>query len=243
MLRRSLAGAGALAGAYCTYKYSTDDGFARAVALYTKIGPVVAHYRLVELKQKVLGEHSSTETNEKEWRALDARYAAETVRTLENLQGMYTKYGQIAAGMNNTFSPLWVEELRKLEDAVPPQPVSVVERTIERETGRPLRETFASFDEVPLGSASIGQVHRATLHDGSDVAVKVQYPEAKDFFRSDMATIRGFMAIVEPQQLITLGELERQFEYEFDYVHEARNLREVGENMARHGFAPKPPDA
>ena len=229
MLRRAAASTVLASGAYAAYKHQTDDGFRRAVTLYTNIGPVVAHYRLVEAKQ-AWWPHTTKAAASDEWRALDQRYAAQVVRGLEGLQGMYTKYGQIASGMTNTFSNIWIEELRKLEDAVPPRPTEVVMRTIIEETGRPASELFSSFDETPLGSASIGQVHRATLRvDGSEVAVKVQYPNASHLFRSDMATIRGFFKLAAPEQVITLGELERQFELEFDYRHEAANLEEVRE--------------
>lgn len=71
------------------------------------------------------------------------------------------------------------------------------------------------------------QVHAATLSDGTRVAIKVQYPDAARLFRSDMATIRGFCRIFAPEQLVTLGELERNFEHEFDYMQEAANLMEV----------------
>ena len=106
--------------------------------------------------------------------------------------------------------------------------------------GKTADELFSSFDETPLGSASIGQVHRATLRsDGSEVAVKVQYPDAAELFRSDMATIRNFLSVAAPEQVIILAELERQFELEFDYTHEAACLTEVASNMRRHGFMPR----
>jgi len=197
------------------------------------------HYRLVEAKQ-AWWPHATKEAATEEWLALDQRYASQVVRDLESLQGMYTKYGQIASGMTNTFSNIWIEELRKLEDAVPPRPLEVVMQTILEETGVPASQLFSSFDEAPLGSASIGQVHRATLRsDGCEVAVKVQYPNASRLFRSDMATIRRFFRVAAPEQVLTLGELERQFEYEFDYRHEAANLEEVGTNMRAHGFSPR----
>jgi aarF domain-containing kinase len=239
VLRRASLAAAAGGGAWCTYRYQTDEGVRRAVQLYSYIGPVVGLYRAVELKHALMKPPEADA--EAEWRSMDKKYAARVVRTLEDLQGMYTKYGQIASGMNNTFSAPWIEELRKLEDRVPPRPPDVVRRTIEGATGKPLADTFSSFEEEPLGSASIGQVHRATLAcDGSEVAVKVQYPEAKEFFRNDMATIKGFFkAVKATEHLVTLGELERQFELEFDYRQEARNLMEVGANMRRHGFAPR----
>ena len=236
-LRRASAGAAAGASAYAAYEYNTNEGFRRACQLYLRIGPVVFVYRAVEFKHALL--QAPEDVAEQEWRALDRRFAVPVVKTLEELQGMYTKYGQIAAGMTNTLSPIWIEQLRHLEDAVPPRSVEVVYRTIVEETGRPIEATFSTFDPVPLGSASIGQVHRATLaSDGSEVAVKVQYPDSKTFFRSDMSTIKSFFKLAAPEQLITLGELERQFEFEFDYRHEAANLAEVGANMTKHGFQP-----
>ena len=172
MLRRAAAAAAGAGVAAAVYKFNTDEGFGRAAHLYLRIGPVVAHYRFVEAKQAFLAPSPSAAAAE--WRALDQQYAGQVVRTLESLQGMYTKYGQIAAGMNNTFSPVWIEELRRLEDAVPPRSTEVVMQTIAEETGKDPKETFSYFDPEPLGSASIGQVHRAVLaSDGSEVAVKV----------------------------------------------------------------------
>ena len=101
-------------------------------------------------------------------------------------------------------SDTWVQELRKLENQIPARSAAVVAQTILEETGRPMSETFASFDEVPLGSASIGQVHRATLKNGREVVVKVQYPDSARLFRKDMDTIRGFMSIFAPEQLFML---------------------------------------
>lgn len=150
---------------------------------------------------------------------------------------MYTKYGQIGAGLTNTFSKVWIEKLRKLEDRVEPQPASIVLRTIAEDLGRPPDEIFAEFDEVPLGSASIGQVHRAKLHSGEEVAVKVQYPTSERLFKTDMKTIRGFLETFAPEQAIMLDELERSLEGEFNYVEEAKNLVEVGQNMVDAGFA------
>ena len=70
-------------------------------------------------------------------------------------------------------------------------------RTIAEDTGQEVSELFSEFDPTPLGSASIGQVHRARLRsDGTEVAVKVQYPDAGRLFRSDMATIKGFFKLV-----------------------------------------------
>ena len=199
--------------------------------------PLVIHYRAVEAKLKLWPVSEAAASSE--WMALDKQYAAPTVSKLEELQGMYTKYGQTAAGLTNTLSDTWVQELRKLEDQVPPRSSAVVHQTIREETGKPTEAIFASFDENPLGSASIGQVHRATLKDGREVAVKVQYPDSERLFKKDMATIRSFMTLAAPENLFTLTALEEQNALELDYTIEASNLTTIHANMQKHGFLPR----
>ena len=216
------------------------QGFRRALRLYTVAGPVVLAYRATEFRHKYAFLSPKTqEAKDKEWSDLDDKYSSVIVDLLNELQGMYTKYGQTGAGLTNTFSPVWIEKLRTLEDGCTPKSREVVEKTILEETGKNIDEIFESFDEVPLGSASIGQVHRATLRsDGSEVAVKVQYPEAQRLFRRDMETIRGFFRVFAPEQLVIMDELKRSFEREFDYRVEASNLRTVSQNLERAGFVP-----
>lgn len=241
-LRLAATGTGcccALATVPATYVYlSADEGTKRALAMYLTFGPVVLHYRAVEARQKWRG--LSREMAAKEWAAMDSRYAEPTVKKLGEMQGMYVKYGQTAAGFTDTFSKTWIAQFRTLEDQVPARSSAVVYRTIEEETGRPWDELFSEFDETPLGSASIGQVHRARLRsNGAEVAVKVQYPEVRDLFRTDMAAIRSFLGFASPKHLFTIGQLEKQLGPECDYVQEARNLQEVAANMTKHGFMPR----
>jgi aarF domain-containing kinase len=171
---------------------------------------------------------------------------------------MYCKYGQTAAGFTNTLGDAWIYELRKLEDQVPPRPLESVIQTIQQETNGRLYEIFESIDEMPLGSASIGQVHRAVLketiisdHEQSssssssslsprrEVAIKVQYPEAQALFRDDMKTIRSICEVFAPEQIVMLNALEKQNAHELDYNEEAHNLQIVRSNMIHHGFQPR----
>jgi len=218
------------------YLYATDDGMKRSFQAYSTFAPVILHYRMTELKNKYISSVS-----EEEWEALDETYAKRTVEKLGRLQGMYSKYGQTAAGLTNTLGDAWIRELRTLENEIPPRPLSVVRKTIEEETpGRRLEDTFSSFDAKPLGSASIGQVHRATLRStGQEVAVKVQYPEAQELFTKDIHAIRFLCEKFAPEQVCTLEALEGQNKAELDYTNEAQNLLEIGTNMAKHGFQPK----
>ena len=240
-----------------SYLYVTDDGMKRSVQAYRTFAPVIIQYRLLEYKHKYFSSISNSssdaqkeqveEQQEQEWEALDEQYAKVTVEKLGQLQGMYSKYGQTAAGLTNTLGDAWIRELRTLENEIPPRSSDVVRRTIEEETGRKLEETFATFDPIPLGSASIGQVHRATLRRGSTsttgegeevVAVKVQYPEAQLLFTNDIHAIRLLCEWFAPEQLCTLDALEQQNEAELDYLNEAQNLIDVRTNMIRHGFSP-----
>lgn len=221
-------GAGGLA-----YYYQADQGTRRAMKAYQTFVPVVMHYRFVEAKHKLLGK------DDKEWDALDELHASRTVEKLGELQGMYCKYGQTAAGFNNTFGEAWIREFRKLENAVPPRPVEIVYKTIEEETGKPVDETFEYFDPIPVGSASIGQVHKAILKGTKEeVAVKVQYPEAQQLFHGDIRTIRTFCEAFAPENVIIMNAMEEQHKVELDYRQEAENLKEIRRNMQKHGFSP-----
>ena len=230
---RIASGVAAAGGAYATYLYQTNEGTRRAVIAYSTFLPIIARYRYVEWRDR--------DSKSEEYAALDAQYAADAVAAMGELQGMYCKYAQTAAGMATTLSDVWVQELRKLEDQVPPRSIEDVFQTIEEETGAHWSETFATFDPVPLGSASIGQVHRATLKSDPTqvVAVKVQYANARRLFKKDMRTIRAMCTLAAPEQLFMLDALEEQNGAELDYTLEAASLREVARNMKRHGLAPR----
>src|SRR6185295_11132317 len=92
------------------------------------------------------------------------------------------------------------EELRKplesLQDAVPPRPFAEIEGCIREELGKEPDELFATFERTPIASASLGQVHRATLHDGTEVAVKVQHADIDEIAKMDLRTIWRIVQIV-----------------------------------------------
>ena len=105
---------------------------------------------------------------------------AERIRmAFEELGPTYIKLGQILSTRPDLVPPDLIIELAKLQAEVPPFPFNDAREIIEKELGKPLEESFSAFDEKPLASASIGQVHRAELLDGDTVAVKVQRPKIK----------------------------------------------------------------
>jgi len=135
--------------------------------------------------------------------------------------------GQMAAAnIGNAFPLIWQETMAPLQDECPVRPFSVVKSIIESEYGKSMNEVFASFEETPLGAASIGQVHRATLKDGTNVVVKVMYPGVEDVFRGDVRTIKMFCQLAQPVHVPPLIEIEKQFMTEFDYRRESEQLEE-----------------
>lgn len=226
---------------YGAYQYQTDEGSRRAIRAYSAFVPVVLHYRWLEAQATYLGS-----VTDEDYDKLDEKYAVPTVQKLGELQGMYCKYGQTAAGFTNTLGEKWIIELRKLENKVPPRSFECIRETIESETGLKMEDIFESIDPEPLGSASIGQVHMAVLKDkptgtatSKKVAVKVQYPEAQALFQGDMKTIRSMCEYLAPEQLVILTAIEKQNATELDYTNEEANLRAIHKNMKRHGFLPQ----
>ncbi|GAA3949684.1 ABC1 kinase family protein [Gordonia caeni] len=123
---------------------------------------------------------------------------AHEVRVIfENLGPTYVKLGQLIASSPGVFSPEMSEEFESLLDRVPPAPIDQIHRIVESELGRPAREVFATFDDEPIASASIAQVHTATLLSGEEVVVKVQRPGIADRLAPDVAILERLAGLVE----------------------------------------------
>jgi ubiquinone biosynthesis protein len=152
------------------------------------------------------------------------------------LQGLFIKVGQLISIMTNFLPEEFRRELEGLQDAVPPRAFADIEQRLREELGRGPQVLFASFDEAPIASASIGQVHLAVMHDGQKVAVKVQYPDIEQIVRSDLRTLQRIFGIVGwfvPYH--GLDEIYREVRAivlaELDYRAEADNGRRIGANF------------
>lgn len=158
---------------------------------------------------------------------------ARAVRLRETLQGVggsLVKLGQQMSVRADLLPYEYCEELRSLQDAVPPMNWAHAERVIEKELGGTIAEHFADFDVVPVGSASIACVYRAVRHDGRVVAVKVRRPEAAVAIAADLGVMRQFLWLAEFVGLIResfgLGlveQLETVLADELDLRLEGRN--------------------
>ena len=162
------------------------------------------------------------------------------VGIIQDLGPTFVKIGQIASQQSEHIPPEYCDALAKLRSSVAPMDIETVHAQIERHLGKSTDELFASFSDKPLGSASIGQVHRAELFDGTVVAVKVRRPGVVDTVARDFALIEKILnAFVKD----TLGgfdikgfitELEQTSKLELDFTNEAVNLERFRElNLGR----------
>ena len=161
-------------------------------------------------------------------------------RALDDLGPTFVKFGQLLSTRSDIFPESVLAELQKLQDTVAPVPLEAAQGVIERELGVSVEEVFTGFNPVPLGSASIGQVYRAQLRGGEDVAVKVQRPEARRRVESDLVIMRdlanfldsrlGERLFVDVRSLV--AEFEGVIRRELDYSVEAENARRFAHNFA-----------
>ncbi len=158
---------------------------------------------------------------------------------VEELGSTYIKLGQVLSTRSDLLPAKVIKELAKLQDDVPPFPLSEVKRIIEKELSRPITELFESFDETPFGSASIGQVHKAYLKDGEPVAVKVQRPGIQGIIEVDLEIMLHLATLMErhieelalhrPVKIVE--EFTRTLEKETDYTVEAANIERFSRNF------------
>ncbi|HEV3053583.1 MAG TPA: AarF/UbiB family protein, partial [Solirubrobacteraceae bacterium] len=168
-------------------------------------------------------------------------FARRLRHSLEECGGMFVKAGQVASTRSDLVSPPVAEELSHLQDQVAPAPPDGVRELLEDELGSSVDEVFAEFDSQPLAAASIGQVHRARLHGGQQVVVKVQRPGIADSVNRDLDVLNQLATVVE--QRTTWGaeyhvcdladEFAERLREELDFEIEARNASDIAANL--HG--------
>jgi ubiquinone biosynthesis protein len=159
---------------------------------------------------------------------------------LEQMSGSFLKFGQILSLQVDTLPREYCDALLDLLDRVPPFSSQSVKKIFEEELGSPPEELYAEFDYSPLAAASIGQVHRAVLKDGTGVAVKVQRPGIRGIFTRDAVLLNAFVKLVFALRLKTLyfmrdpvREFNEWIQDELDYRIEADYARMLGKNAAQ----------
>lgn len=151
----------------------------------------------------------------------------------EELGPTFVKLAQVLSNRPDLVPEGLVKEFEKLQDRVPPFDAETAKSIIELELGKPLEEIFSDFKTVPMASASIGQVHRATLIDGTEVVVKVQRPDVKEIVERDLQLIWEIVQrsdrYLKKQGVLNaldvVAAFERSMVKELDYSNEARNIQ------------------
>ena len=167
--------------------------------------PILGAYKAVDLAQEYgeslpagLAESLNLPLTED---AAEARYeelhnwgSERLESTIQELKGFYVKTGQVISTRVDLFPEQYTSRLASLQDDLDPMPASQVLAVVKEELlqGEPIESIFKEFDPEPLGSASIAQVHKATLLDGRRVAVKVQRPNCEPKLRGDIANLKSF---------------------------------------------------
>lgn len=169
---------------------------------------------------------------------------------LEKLGPTFVKLGQLLSTRADLLPPVYLDALSRLQDDLEPVSVADIEKTIEDDLHVRISKAFLTFDEEPLASASLGQVHRATLRDGRPIAVKVQRPDIVGRVLGDLKVLDEVAAFVDSHTKVgrryefapMIQEFRKALMEELDYEVEAHHLRTLKENLAEYPriFVPAP---
>lgn len=168
--------------------------------------------------------------------------------TLLELGPTFIKVGQLFSTRADLFPSEYVDELAKLQDKVPAFSYEQIENIIEQELGKPIPQLFQSFDPIPIAAASLGQVHKATLHSGETVAVKVQRPGLRKLFEIDLAILKGITRYFQSHPELGRGrdwlgiydECCRILWEEIEYLNEGRNADTFRRNFRAQDWVKVP---
>jgi predicted unusual protein kinase regulating ubiquinone biosynthesis (AarF/ABC1/UbiB family) len=197
---------------------------------YKDIAWFVAKYGRAEFVTRAL--------NGEDTPSADPRAAEAFARDLESLGPTFVKLGQILSTRADLLPPPYLDALARLQDQVEPFPYEEVERTIRAELGVRVSHAFVEFDKIPIAAASLGQVHRAVLRGGREVAVKVQRPGIHEQIEKDLSAFHEIAAVIDRigaarnmDAARVVDEFKRTLMSELDYREEARNLMTIAHQL------------
>jgi ubiquinone biosynthesis protein len=173
------------------------------------------------------------------WRDLSTPRAVRLRLALEALGPIFVKFGQVLSTRRDLLADDIAEELAKLQDQVPPFPSAQAVAELEKAYGKPVHDVFKTFEVEPVASASVAQVHFATLPDGRDVAVKILRPGIAPVINHDIALLDTFAGLLErlwsdgkrlkPREVV--GEFGKHLRDELDLMREAANCSQLRRNF------------
>jgi len=224
-------------------------GAARDIGRLNEIAGVLVRHGLGDTVRRL----GLADRLERAGHALNWEHAADLARleppvqvrlAMEELGPAFVKLGQILAGRADLFGPEWIAEFGKLHSHVPAVPLDILRPQLREDLGGEPEAVFARFDAEPLAAASIAQVHRAQLKDGTEVVVKIRRPGIREVIEADLRLLARLAALAEaelpalkpyrPQLLVR--EFARSLRRELDLAAECRHAERIAVNMAPLGF-------
>eukprot|EP00977_Amphora_coffeiformis_P010911 scaffold2576_cov175-Amphora_coffeaeformis.AAC.15 len=217
----------------------------RAAYFWRTAGPMIGHYKWTQWWLGV--NHADRQHRDVVYERLHNRYADPALDIIMHLKGLYCKIGQVLSARPDFLPHQYVTRFASVQDAIPQWPAEkvaqILQDSLQANFGYDFEDVFDHMDPVALGSASIGQTHRAVLterfarlHKYREVAVKVMHPDAQACFQHDFQVFRWVCRLALPGWKGLLDELETRFLSEFDYHTEAASLATVRANMQRSRF-------
>ncbi|MGE5174116.1 MAG: ABC1 kinase family protein [Betaproteobacteria bacterium] len=209
--------------------FSYRSRFVKGVRLFLR---VLLSYKLHSLRNLFVSPALRKERLKK----LHARNARMLRERMIEMRGVLIKIGQFMSSRVDVLPEEYTDELSKLQDQVPPAPLSDIVQRVTKELG-PMDEVFSSFDETPIASASLGQVHKACLRDGDCIVVKVQYPGIEEVIAADMRTLKFVIRVLRLLYRhinldVIYSEFSRIVHEELDYIQEGKNAETFARNFA-----------
>ncbi|MFT7582295.1 MAG: putative unusual protein kinase regulating ubiquinone biosynthesis (AarF/ABC1/UbiB family), partial [Myxococcota bacterium] len=208
---------------------------ARSAAVGRLIARSASRKMWLRLRQVVASRKRRTALKQ----AYQIKTSEEAAALMGQMKGVFMKLGQVASFAQPSLPKAAQKALAALQQDAPPMSFELARGVIEAELGGVLSDHFRDVDEVPLASASIGQVHRARLKDGTEVVLKVQYPGVADAIRSDLQFTHGIMSLFgglfpNTDNKAMVGEVKARLLEEVDYRQELRNQLRFGEIWRGH---------
>ena len=194
---------------------------------------VILSYAKLTLLSKVFGKRYY----EKRIVQTHIRNANRIKKTILHLEGLFIKVGQLLSILSNFLPPHFQEPLEALQDQIPARPYPEIEARIVAEFGKQPDALFLTFDKTPLASASIGQVHRATLSDHTEVAVKVQHANIEQVAEVDLQVMQRLVQLISWFYDIkgiehAYTQVKKMVEEELNYQKEAMSMDLIRQNLA-----------
>ena len=204
----------------------------RMLLAYRTTFRVLISIGMFNLKSKVMGPEWTARNST----AMYASNARRVKKAILQLKGLFIKVGQMISIMSNFLPEDFREELEELQDRIPPRPLSEVRARLRQDFGADPETLFAVFAAEPIASASLAQVHKARMHDGREVAVKVQYVDIERTAKVDLNTIQrllkivGFIFRVRGMET-NFRQIREMIHEELDFRSEATNIKEISANF------------